>query len=750
MVWKFPFRDASGEDFVAGIALDVTEHKRAEQVLRESEERFRIMADGCPTMMWVTDADGGNQFINQAYRDFTGTTYQQVAGKKWELLIHPDDAAEYVRAYEQALKEHTRFKAEVRVRRADGQWRCLASDAMPRFSSKDAFLGLVGLSTDITERKRAEQTLQSSEEKFRQLAENIREVFWIMDAAAAEMLYVSPAYEQVFGQDCGDLYANPRSWILAIHPEDRAVAEETFVRQVRGEILENEYRIVRPFGDIRWIRNRAFPVRDADGAIVRLAGIAEDTTERKLAELQLGHQALYDELTDLPNRRLFRERLRQAVAECEAGKVGGVFFIDIDQFKLVNETLGHATGDRLLKEAARRLLAVCRESDTLARFGGDEFILLATGFDGSEPVRHFGERLIACMEEPFGIDDREVFVSTSIGISLFPKNGTDPLVLKTEANVAMHEAKRAGKHQIKFFSAGFADAARERLDLETKLQRALARSEFKLHFQPQFAADRSRPSRFEALIRWYPPDEQPIPPLKFIPLAEQNGLIAPIGSWVLHEACRRCAEWQTGSLKGAGVAVNVSALQFVRPDFVELVARTLESTGLRPELLELELTESVLIQNMATSDLTLKSLRSLGVTIALDDFGTGYSSLSYLQALQIDALKMDRSFLMEAVGGRRGVAVMRWVVEMAHALGLRVVAEGVETTAQLEFLASIGCDEIQGYLLGRPSFEVAGVAGAIKWHTVNRAAVGQFGRLNGGLIVNGDADDLTGRQPEPA
>jgi EAL domain-containing protein (putative c-di-GMP-specific phosphodiesterase class I) len=293
-------------------------------------------------------------------------------------------------------------------------------------------------------------------------------------------------------------------------------------------------------------------------------------------------------------------------------------------------------------------------------------------------------------------------------------------VLKRDANIAMHEAKRGGKNQIRFFTPEFADAALERLEMETRLRKALAQSEFKLQFQPQFPPGSAIPHRFEALIRWYPPGGQPIPPVKFIPLAEQIGLILPIGAWVLREACRRCAEWQTGDLCGAGVSVNVSALQFACTDFVETVARTLEATGLPPRLLELELTESVFVQDMRVSARKLTKLRNLGVTIALDDFGTGYSSLSYLQNLPIDTLKIDRTFLLQSESRPEGAAVMRCVVELAHTLGLHVVGEGVETLAQLDLLSGLGCDDIQGYLLGKPSFDVVG-AGA-HWHLVSSAA----------------------------
>ena len=846
-------RDGCGEPAYSILHVDdITESRRTENALRESEDRFHIMADGCPAPMWVTNAKGGNEFVNRAYREFAGTTCEQVKGPRWQPLLHPEDAPAYLAVCHRAIQEHTSFRAETRLRRADGEWRWLETSAAPRLSESGEFLGHVGLSSDITERREAEQiirnsqdlaqstidalsshvcvlnelgtiiavnrawkdfaranpkaslterqplspdadcfgegvnylaacdhatgpcaveaskfaaairaalegdsnqfsleypchssteqrwfigrvtrfsinklprilvvhtnitdlkladqVIESSEEKFRQLAENIHEVFWMMNAAATEMIYVSPAYEHIWGQTSASLYANPESWMHSIHPEDRARATEIFLRQLQGEIVESEYRIVQPSGAIRWIRDQAFPVRDKSGKIIRLAGVAEDNTERKLAELRLIHDALYDELTGLPNRRLFREKLGKAIENGVAGQSGAVFFMDLDRFKLINDTLGHAAGDRLLKEVAGRMLAVCGRSGTLARFGGDEFTLVDTGFEGRDAVAALGEALIRCLDEPFQVADREVFIGASVGVSLFPKDGTAVDALKTGADMAMHEAKRAGKNQLKFFTPDLSEAARERLEMETRIRKAVALSEFKLQFQPEFASGRSRPSRFEALIRWHPADGQPISPLKFIPVAEQNGLIVPIGTWVLHEACRQCADWQNGQLKDAGVAVNVSALQFASPDFVDVVARALDVTKLPARLLELEVTESVFIQDVKRSALILTRLRNLGVTIALDDFGTGYSSLSYLQNLPLDAMKIDRSFLTESEGRPERAAVLRCIVDLAHTLGLRVVGEGVETTAQLDLLRSLGCDEIQGFLLGRPSFDAA-------------------------------------------
>jgi diguanylate cyclase (GGDEF)-like protein/PAS domain S-box-containing protein len=577
-----------------------------------------------------------------------------------------------------------------------------------------------GFMVDLTLRRQAEDAVRASEEKFRQLAENIHEVFWMMDTAAKDVLYVSPAYEQVWGHKVETVYADPEHWVKSIHPEDVRGALDIFARQVQGEVVENVYRIVQPSGDIRWIRDRAFPVRDSDGVIIRLAGVAEDITDRKLAELRLLHQSLHDDLTDLPNRRFFRDKLARALEQSEAGRVGAVLFIDLDDFKLVNDTLGHAAGDQILNEVVSRLLPACGEHNTLARFGGDEFTVLVTEIEGRESARLVADRLIRCLAEPFRVAERDVYIGASIGISLFPEDGAETTLLKRAANLAMHEAKQAGKNQLQFFTPSMAEEAEEQLEAETRLRQAIARSEFRLQFQPQFSCSQVGPTRFEALVRWCPPGGKVESPAKFIPIMENNGLIVPIGNWVLREACRQCAGWQHGDLAGVGIAVNVSPTQFGRPDFVSIVKRTLRETALAPKLLELELTETVFVRDMEASVRTLRELRKLGVTMALDDFGTGYSSLSYLQKLPLDVLKIDQSFVAKTEGSAQGVAVLRCVIDLAHAHGLRVIGEGVETPAQLNLLDSLGCDEMQGYLLGEPSWDVAG----IDWNRPCRSSAG--------------------------
>lgn len=673
----------------------------------QSELRFQRLLDS--GIIGVFEGNEAGQIIegNDAFLKMLGYTREDLESGRidWRQMTVPG-YDEVNRTFRQELAASgATVPAETEYLRKDGS-RLPALVGLASIGGLEDVSEAIGFMFDLTQQKQAQEALRRSEEQFRQLAEHIQEVFWIIDGAGMKIVYLSPAFENVWGRSRESLYADSGEWPPSIHSEDQSGAARGFARQVQGEILANEYRIVQPSGAVRWVRDRAFPVRDAAGNIVRLIGVAEDITDRKHAELKLTHQAFYDELTDLPNRTLFRERLREATAGCENGKSGAVFFIDLDEFKLVNDSLGHIEGDRLLQEAARRLRTVCDEYGTLARFGGDEFLFVANGLEDRESARAFAGKMIACLTEPFRVADRAVCIGASIGISMFPENGADPDTLKRNADIAMHEAKRSGKSRVVFFTPGSAEAALEKLELATRLRNALDLSEFRLQFQPQFAIGSFRPSRFEALIRWFPRGGDPVPPSAFIPAAEENGMIVPIGGWVLREACRRCAEWQQGELKGVGVAVNVSAVQFACTDLVDVVAEALASARLRPELLELELTESVFLKDAATSAATLANLRQLGVTIALDDFGTGYSSLSYLQNLPIDCLKIDRGFLVRAEGREQGESVLRCVVELAHALGIRVVGEGAETLLQLDLLRRLGCDEVQGFVLGRPCFDV--------------------------------------------
>jgi len=697
-----PVRGAGGaiQGYIA-IKQDVTERRAEEESLRF----LASIVDHSPDAVVGHRPDGTITVWNRAAEELHGYRADEVIGKPVAMLVAPESAA-LVPEIIQGLRRGESFRGvETVAVRKGGEKVDVQLSLCPILDSAGQVTATAAIARDITGRKHAEQALARSEEMFRQLTGHISEVFWMTNAEGTEVLYVSPAYEAIWGRTCESLYSSPASWMEAIHPEDRAVAEKNFSRQLQGQQVGNEYRILKPCGAVRWILDRAFPIRDASGNVFRLAGVAEDITDRKLAEMNLRHQSRHDELTGLANRVLFRERLAEATSHLEPGKVGAVFFIDLDYFKLVNDTLGHWAGDLLLRETADRLRRACRDSDTLGRFGGDEFTLLATGFDSAERVREFADRLIRIVEGCFEIEGRKVFLGASVGISLFPAHGIGPPELMRKADIAMHAAKRSGRSQVKIYSLDFAPESLDRLEMQTHLCSALAEQQFRLQFQPTFALASTRPTRYEALIRWSPCGV-PVSPAQFIPMAEEAGLIVPIGTWALGEACRQCAQWQTIGLGGTGVSVNVSALQFNHPDFVDTVARTLAATGLASGLLTLEITESAIMRDLDAAITSLTSLRGLGVRIALDDFGTGYSSLSYLQNLPLDSLKIDRGFLMRVSAEPRGIPVLKCIVDLAHALRLRVIAEGVETPAELELLTRLGCNEFQGYLLGQPSFVV--------------------------------------------
>jgi len=709
----FPIFDEPGHVVrIAGVAEDITRRIETEAALRKTERRYHRLVESNIIGVFCGDASGRIHEANGAYLDMFRYTREDLneGSIRWDRMTAPGYERVNQRFHQQLVTTGSAAPAETEYIRKDGShFPALVGLASLDHGAEDA----IGFLLDLTQGKHAEEALRKSEEQFRQLAENIREVFWMVDAESTKLLYVNPVYEQVWQRSRESLFQDPDAWAKSIHPDDRAGAMAVFQRQLAGEIVENEYRIVLESGAIRWIRDRAFPIRDCRQKIIRIAGIAEDTTDRKLVELELLHRACYDPLTDLPNRRMFAERLIFAATQSKAGKdLFAVLFMDLDGFKLVNDMLGRATGDRLLKEVAGRLSAVTRPSDTLAKSDGDEFALVAGGFGDLESVREFGRRLLMCLDAPFKLDDREVFISASIGVSVFPNDGADPDVLQRKAETAMLEAKRSGVGQIRFSSPELADATRERQEMETRLKRALALSEFRLQFQPQFASGRAEPVRYEALLRWYPSEGPVVSPARFIPVAEENGLIIPIGAWVLQEACRQAVNWQSGSLKGVGVAVNVSAAQFACPDFVETLTGTLKTTGLPAQLLVLELTERVFIRDQQKSIQTLTELRNLDITIAIDDFGTGYSSLSYLQNLPINMVKIDQSFVAATDRKQFAAAILRCLIEMAHTMGIRVIAEGVETHKQLSLLKTLGCDEMQGFLLGRPSFSLQELARA--------------------------------------
>jgi diguanylate cyclase (GGDEF)-like protein len=426
--------------------------------------------------------------------------------------------------------------------------------------------------------------------------------------------------------------------------------------------------------------------------------------ERKRYQVELEHQANYDALTGLPNRNLLHDRLHQAVHGQRGRTNIGVVFMDLDHFKLINDSLGHSMGDRLLKGMADRLRAVLRESDTIGRVGGDEFVLILNEQANEEVVFRTMQRIAAKVAEPIVIDGKELYVTSSAGISLYPQDGRDVDTLLRNADAAMYRAKEHGRANFQFYTSEMNERVSDRLALENALRRALERREFALHYQQKVDLRTGEIIGAEALVRWSHPEWGLVRPARFIPIAEETGLIVPLGEWVLHEAARQTRAWLDAGLNPGIVSVNLSARQFRQEGLVRTVSRVLEETGLDPSALEMELTESMVMHNVETAIATLQGLKSLGISLSVDDFGTGYSSLSYLKDLPIDTLKIDRAFVRDIGTGadEEDGVLAQAIISLAHALHLKVIAEGVETDAQVHFLKRHGCDQVQGFLYGEP------------------------------------------------
>ncbi|GAB1390115.1 hypothetical protein MASR1M6_22970 [Rubrivivax sp.] len=508
---------------------------------------------------------------------------------------------------------------------------------------------------------------------------------------------------RIFGLEPAQFGASYDAFLERVHPEDRADVDTAVRRTLAtGEPYDLTHRIVRPDGEVRVVRENAELTRDAQGRPLRMIGIVIDVTERSQFEGRLAYMANFDGVTGLPNRALFRERLAHALhtADRQQQRVA-LLFVDLDNFKHVNDSLGHAAGDALLQQVATRLTAAVRVSDTVSRLGGDEFTLVVEGLAQDEDAAHVAVKILEQSAQPYRLGEREVYVTASIGIAIYPRDGGDVDTLLMNADAAMYRAKENGRDGFEFFTQAISTRAQERLELGNELRGALSRGEFALHYQPKVAIEDGSVIGFEALLRWRNARLGAVSPAVFIPILEETGLIVEVGEWVLGEACRWAARLPTSDGHAPGVSVNLSARQFRHPGLDEVVQRALSGASLPAARLELEITESTLLDLQANLQ-TMQRLKALGVKLSIDDFGTGYSSLSYLKRFPVDRLKIDASFVRDVAEDPDDAAIVVAIVGLAHHLQLRVIAEGVESAEQLDFLRRQGCDEVQGYYFARP------------------------------------------------
>ncbi|MBI2312658.1 MAG: EAL domain-containing protein [Betaproteobacteria bacterium] len=716
-----PIRDATGKVArLIGVSQDITERRRAEQALKQSQELLEVFftqsLDGFFFMMldapveWGPNADkkGLVEYaldheritrVNSAMCEIYGVPAGRLLGRTPREIFSDDP--DYARDCWYDIFEYGHLKTESLFRKADGTPVWAEGDYICLRDAEGRITGHFGVERDVTARRRAEEALRESEQRFRDVVNAGGEYVWEADADW-RYTYVSDQFEAMLGYTPSEVLGRKPAEFMPPAEADR-VNDWFQERLLEGRLFRGlEHMSVAKSGSIVWQQVSGVPVRDHRGDIVGYRGTGRDITDRRLAEERIEHLATRDSLTGLPNRVLLNDRLDQALLSAQRnGEMVAVLFIDLDRFKTINDSLGHHVGDELLKQVAERLGACVRKGDTLSRLGGDEFVVALEGLRSAQDATIVAEKVLQTVTQPYPIEGHMLDTSCSIGIGIYPADGGDIKTLLRNADTAMYHAKEKGRNNYQFFSHDMNVRVVERLNLESALRRALERDEFVLHYQPQVDLKSGRVVGAEALIRWQHPEKGLVSPATFIPVAEESGLIVPIGEWVLFAACTQGRAWSLQGHDALRMGVNLSVRQLNR-DLAKTLAAIVKATDFDPRRLDLEITESLLMRNVEDTLSALDELNRLGVQISIDDFGTGYSSLSYLRRLPIDAVKIDRAFVRDLGISRDDAAIVAAIIAMARSLQIRVIAEGVESPNQLEILGTLQCNEYQGYLFGKP------------------------------------------------
>jgi diguanylate cyclase (GGDEF)-like protein/PAS domain S-box-containing protein len=674
--------------------------------LRASEDRFRALVEQSIVGIFLIQ-DGKVVYANPKFAEIYGYPQEEFlqGGIPIEQLTYEADVPAVRDLVRRELAgEAVGLLETYRGKRKDGTAiEVEAHGALTELSGRPAVIGTL---LDVTERRRTERALRESEERYALAARGANDGLWDWDLVA-NRVYLSPRWKAMLGLAEGDIGGNPDAWLGRVHPDDHARLTADIAAHVEGRSahLETEIRIRHADGTWRTMLVRGAAVRDASGKATRMAGSQTDITDRKRAEEKLLHDALHDGLTGLPNRALFMDRVGQAMA-FQARRSDyrfAVLMLDVDRFKTVNESLGHAMGDRLLTSVAKRVWRCVRPGDTVARLSGDEFAVLLEDYAVADEPRRVADRVIAEMAPPHDLGGTEVFTSASVGVAVGRPEMSKPDDLLRDADVALYRAKDLGRSRYVVYHPSMRTRAREQLQFETDLRRAVGRNELRVLFQPIVSLTTGLPTGCEALVEWQHPGRGRIPPSDFIPMAEETGLILPIGNWVLRESCKQVKAWAGRCEAGPTptVSVNLSARQLLHAELVDQVRAAISDAGIVPGQLRLEVTESVIMENAGPASLLLTQLKALGVHLLIDDFGTGYSSLSYLHNFRFDTLKIDRSFVSRIDTAQKNVEIVRTILSLSRALGMTAVAEGVETEGQVAQLQILKCDSAQGFYFSR-------------------------------------------------
>ncbi len=705
-------RNDQGEvTFYEGTVEDVSASRAGEMALRVNEELFRQVTSQLPGMAFLAllKADGTREysFVSDGVRELFGVEPSDVIGNGNLLksFWHPEDRASVEAGVAGSAAQGQPFSLQYRIVLGDGtvKWVQTTSSSISSDHRGNLRCGVV---LDITHSKRAEEQLRQSEERWKLALESTGDGVWDWHIQSG-MEYYSRRYKEMYGYSEDKVWQQSDQFEDIVHPDDKEqlLRDQQAHFEGRTPTYRNEHRVRCSDGSWKWILSRGMVIsRDAQGKPVRMIGTHTDITEWKKSEALIWQQANYDPLTGLPNRRMLRDRLEQDIRKCKHdGLQLAILFIDLDHFKEVNDTLGHDSGDLLLIEAADRIRHCVRDSDTVARMGGDEFTVVLSELSGAERLERILQKILGALSAAFQLGDEQVFISASIGITMYPADATEVESLFKNADQALYVAKGAGRNRFSFFTSALQEAAQTRVRLANDLRAALAEQQFRVVYQPIIDLGTGDIRKAEALIRWQHPTRGLISPTEFIPIAESSGLIIDIGEWVFRQAADQVVQWRELHHPHFQISVNKSPVQFHSDGSTRKSwAQHLQSLGLPGGSIAVEITEGLLLDTSATVTQQLMEMRQTGVQVSLDDFGTGYSSLTYLQKFEIDYIKIDQSFVRNLVPSSTDLALCKAIIVMAHELGMKVIAEGVETAQQRDLLVAAGCDHGQGYLFARP------------------------------------------------
>ena len=688
---------------VEGVVIfseDITKRKLLEQAITGNAKEFQALADAMPQIVWVARPDGWNTYLNRQWVEYTGMALEEGYGNGWTKSFHPDDQKRAWDAWQEALHGNSPYSIECRLRRTDGSYRWWLVRGVPVIDETGSIAKWFGTATDIDDLKQLESGLRIAATAF-----ETQQATLITDSRQ-RIIRINKAFSEMTGYNQEDVLGKTPK-MLQSGLQDSRFYSQLWKILGRDHYWQGEVWNRRKNGEVFPELLSISAVTGADGEVSNYVATFTDLTQSKSAEATIHNLSFFDKLTGLPNRSLMMDRLRHSLQGAgRSQSFGAVLLIDLDDFKTLNDSRGHEAGDLLLIELGKRFQAIVHGDDTVARVGSDEFVIILDRLspDGKKAVDRasaFAERVQNEISQPFELRDTEYFCSASIGISLFGADEGEIDRLLSHAESALAQAKKSGRGTMRFFDESMQAALEERVSIEAQLRKAIPR-ELLLHYQVQVDSD-GRASGSEVLVRWRRANGELVPPSKFIPLAEESEMILKIGRWVLETSCRQLKAWEADpATRHLSLSVNVSAKEFYQADFVDEVLDVLALTGADPSRLKLELTESMLVDNVATVVDNMNALKAKGIRFSLDDFGTGYSSLSYLRRLPIDQLKIDQSFTRDALTDPNDASIVRTIIALGQNLGLTVIAEGVESESQREFLAVNGCRYYQGYLFGRP------------------------------------------------